>query len=225
MPVVPEKRSTATRRLFERAIATGDLAVTDTVLVVGSSDFERNFFATFGFANVHFSTHLDDPPALAQSLPFASDSFDIVFTEAVLHHLDRPHAAIYEMVRVSRRSIIISESQENFLAKSLMNFGLMEEYERSAVMAHDGCSGGVNDSALPNFIYRWRKDELEKCFRSLDASRNPWIRCEYAWEPYEHGGVFGRLVSSLGNKFLRRAGNTFALHYDKLRGSKHPWIK
>ncbi len=129
------------------------------------------------------------------------------------------------MNRVSRRSVVIAESQENLLANLMLRFGLMEEYECSAVIGHGGVAGGVNHSAVPNYVYRWRAGELEKVFRSLDASRVPWIRCEYAWEPYHYGGLLGKVASAMGNALWRRGGNTFALHYDKTRGPLHPWIK
>lgn len=223
-PELLQTRSLATLRLFESSLRRGELNTKDSVLVVGAGEYERELFGQLGFRDVHYSTPHDAPPSLAQHLPFPDVSYDLVFTEAVLHHLDRPHAAIYEMVRVSRRSVVIAESQENLLAKLMLRLGLMEVYEQSAVRAHEGTSGGVNDSAIPNYVYRWRPGELEKVFRSLDASQTPWTRCEFAWIPYQYGGFLGKLAAAAGNTFWRKAGNTFCLHYDKTRGVKHPWV-
>jgi SAM-dependent methyltransferase len=45
---------------------------------------------------------------LNQPLPFASKSFDVVTCLEVLEHLDKPHQALGEALRVARRSVYIS---------------------------------------------------------------------------------------------------------------------
>ncbi|WP_261556532.1 class I SAM-dependent methyltransferase [Frankia tisae] len=45
-----------------------------------------------------------------QDLPFPDDSFDVVCSTALLHHVPRPAAVISEMIRVARRAVMISDA-------------------------------------------------------------------------------------------------------------------
>ena len=48
----------------------------------------------------------------AEALSFADKSFDITFCKESLHHFPRPYAAIYEMIRVSRKAVILIEPRD-----------------------------------------------------------------------------------------------------------------
>jgi SAM-dependent methyltransferase len=48
------------------------------------------------------------------ALPFGDDEFDLVLAIEVLEHLDRPRAALRELVRVSARSLILTVPHEPF---------------------------------------------------------------------------------------------------------------
>lgn len=49
----------------------------------------------------------------AYELPYNDNSFDIVFTSNLLHHLDEPEKAVKEMQRVSKKYVVISEPNRN----------------------------------------------------------------------------------------------------------------
>jgi ubiquinone/menaquinone biosynthesis C-methylase UbiE len=57
----------------------------------------------------------------AQALPFADGSFDLVCEFGVLHHIPKPRKAVYEMLRVARKGIFISDGnnfgQGSFLSR------------------------------------------------------------------------------------------------------------
>jgi SAM-dependent methyltransferase len=58
------------------------------------------------------------------SLPYASESFDLVYSWEVLHHLQDPQQAVQEMIRISKKYVIIVEPNRNNpvqLAFSLLN--------------------------------------------------------------------------------------------------------
>jgi len=57
--------------------------------------------------------------ALAENLPFADGSFDLVTCQTVLIHLPDPGAAIDEMVRVTRPGGIILAAEPNNVARAL----------------------------------------------------------------------------------------------------------
>ncbi len=49
------------------------------------------------------------------SMPFADDSFDLVYGWEVLHHIEDPKVAVAEMARISRRYVLVAEPNRNNL--------------------------------------------------------------------------------------------------------------
>jgi hypothetical protein len=84
------------------------------------------------------------------------------------------------MYRVARKGILVVEARDGLLTRAAARWGLVEEYELSAVVAHDYRSGGVDDTAVPNFVYRWTESELRKTIRSADPTGEPAFRFFYA---------------------------------------------
>lgn len=74
-----------------------------------------------GYAKGLSSSQLMEGDALA--LPFDDNSFDMVCCFGVLHHIKTPRLAIQEMLRVARKAIFISDSnnfgQGSLLARTL----------------------------------------------------------------------------------------------------------
>lgn len=56
----------------------------------------------------------------AQELPFADNSFDAVISYDVLHHVSDPHRMAREMLRVSRGSLLLTESNGLSLGRKFM---------------------------------------------------------------------------------------------------------
>ncbi len=69
--------------------------------------------------------------ASAFELPFAGQTFDLVFCSNLLHHLPRPVEAVREMQRVSRRYVVISEPNRNNPA--ILALGLVKSEERASL--------------------------------------------------------------------------------------------
>ena len=69
----------------------------------------------------------------AYDLPFAANSFDVAQIRGVLHHLDRPEAALDEALRVARRIVVIEPNGYNPVLKLLEKFSRyhIEHRERS----------------------------------------------------------------------------------------------
>jgi SAM-dependent methyltransferase len=61
-------------------------------------------------------------------LPFADNSFDLVYGWEVLHHISKPSQAVAEMVRVSRQYVLIAEPNPLNLAQFL--FALIDPEHR-----------------------------------------------------------------------------------------------
>src|SRR5690349_3946690 len=48
----------------------------------------------------------------AEALSFAADEFDFAFCKEAYHHFPRPYIALYEMLRVAKRAVILIEPNE-----------------------------------------------------------------------------------------------------------------
>lgn len=150
---------------------------TASVLVVGGGLRDKEVFERLGFRSVVFS-NLDPRTTAssfapyewssqdAESLTFDDASFDYVVAHAVLHHCHSPHRALIEMYRVARKGVIGIEARDSVLMRLFERFRLTQVYEHTAVFMNASRYGGVRNSAVPNFIFRWTEREVEKTINS-----------------------------------------------------------
>jgi SAM-dependent methyltransferase len=169
-------------------LADGTLARSDSVLAVCAGKRERDLLADRGFTDVVIS-NLEAEAEMApfawsrqdaQDLELDDGSFDFCIVVAGLHHCASPHRALVEMYRVARKGILVIEARDGLLTRAAVRVGAASRYELEAVAAHGGRAGGVNDTSVPNFIYRWKEDEFRKVVRSADPTGEPSFRFFYA---------------------------------------------
>lgn len=86
----------------------------------------------------------------AENLPFRNDAVALGFVHDGLHHLPEPHRALRELVRVSRRGIVLTEPANAAVTRLAVKLGVSEEYEEAG-----------------NYVYRLSKPELVSLFHSL----------------------------------------------------------
>ena len=67
----------------------------------------------------------------ACDMPFAENSFDLVFCSNLLHHIEKPLVPMLEMKRVSSKYIVISEPNRN--NPLMFAFGLIKSVERGTL--------------------------------------------------------------------------------------------
>ena len=158
---------------------------------------ERELFARLGFKNVLISNVDERMHAKqfapfhwsredAQRLSFADASFDIVFVADGLHHCRAPHRALLEMYRVARRIVIVVESRDSFTMQLANRLGLSPKYELESVIDHDFSYEGVDNTPIPNFIYRWTEAEFKKTIQSYNPTGRHRFRFFYGLNlPYE----------------------------------------
>lgn len=65
----------------------------------------------------------------SETLPFVDDSFDYALVSESLHHMARPYAGIYEMLRVAGSGVCIVEPHDCAVTRAATRIGLMQEYE------------------------------------------------------------------------------------------------
>jgi SAM-dependent methyltransferase len=170
------------RRLLDDGIVRRDMSV----LVVCGGEADRDAFLGQGFEHVTISNlgeREDDafrPYAWsvqdAEQLACADGGFDVVAVSAGLHHCRSPHRALLEMYRVARRGVLVIESRDSALMRAGVRLGFVDEYELTAVAAHGFESGGVRDSSVPNYVYRWTEREVMKTVASNAPHVRPRVR-------------------------------------------------
>jgi hypothetical protein len=105
----------------------------------------------------------------AERLNFADGAFDLVVAHSGLHHCRSPHRALLEF-----------EPRDGLLVRCGVRLGIGQEYEVAAVVANGGEYGGVENSAVPNYIYRWTPREVEKTIQSYAPHARHMYRYFYA---------------------------------------------
>ena len=115
----------------------------------------------------------------AQSLTFEDRSFDWVFVSEGLHHCRSPHRVLGEMYRVSREGIVAIEACDSALMRLAVRMGMADAYELAAVTDQGFRTGGLDNTSVPNHVYRWTEAEVVKTLRSYDPTGEPRIEFRY----------------------------------------------
>ena len=135
---------------------------------------EKNQFLDFGFKeNINlFRSDLRD-------LTFKDKSFEYAITNATIHHVDLPHKAITELYRVAIKGVLVIESNDSLIMRLATKIKLAEEFEVSSVNEEKN-TGGLLDTAVPNYVYRWTEREILKLLKSFDPKNINFVNFDYA---------------------------------------------
>jgi SAM-dependent methyltransferase len=234
-------RTAFVERVLSAALKKDPGAASAKWLAVCAGGEERTVFLKLGFADVTIS-NLDvrlkgdefAPYAWskqnAQSLDFPDGSFDYVFVSDGLHHCSSPHQGLLEMYRVARKAIVVVESRDSALVRLAERLGIALRFEVDAVVGNGYAFGGVNNTQVPNFVYRWTERELRKTVASYDPSGPQEFRFFYALNLPERGGRLTRTLLRLGQPalsaialFFPRQCNSFAMTAYK-QNTLWPWL-
>ena len=222
--------------VLEQLISAGTISKLDSVLVICGGSLDANVLEIVGFSNV-VVTNLDETASNvrqdAENLSYDSGSFDIVVVHAGLHHCYSPHRALLEMYRVARKCVLAFESRDSLLMRVAVRLGLTLDYEVDAVA--DG-KGGVAETGIPNFVYRWTEREVIKTIASFDPVRLPSAQFFYDLRlPIQRfsrsGRTWLRTVAIILDPLTRALAwiapkqcNEFAFAITRA-GELHPWVK
>jgi SAM-dependent methyltransferase len=184
-------------RVLSAEIESFGMSLDQRILIIGGSAEDEQALRQAGFKNIVNSNLPTDMGRLAgddssngkqhvaldaENLDLPSDSFDMVFASEVLHHCSSPHHALCEMLRVSRRFVLFLEPNDSTTMGALVRMNLSFPYELPAVIDNNYTSGGLRDSAIPNFIYRWNRHEVEKTVSSFIPERIFAVHARPYWE-------------------------------------------
>jgi SAM-dependent methyltransferase len=243
-------RSTFYLEIVQDLLASGILTRDDSVLVVCGGTADKEIFQELGFQNVTIS-NLDERMQEdefrpyrwsfqdAEALGYPDDSFDLVIVSAGLHHCYSPHRALLEIYRVARKCAVALEARDSLLSRLAVRLGVVDEYEVTAVAGNALRFGGLRNSAIPNYIYRWKEREVEKTIASFAPYTPPEIRFYHRFEPpfnilRARRSLKGLLIMSIAHPILwiltrlwKSQCNLFAFAVRKpdLDRTLFPWLK
>jgi SAM-dependent methyltransferase len=184
-------------RVLKGAVKVHRMTLEERALIVGGSAQDEQILRDVGFEHIVNSNLPTDMNRLfrgetapetkhvaldAEQIDLPSDSFDLVFASEVLHHCVSPHKALCEMLRVSRKYVIFMEPNDSFAMNALVKLNFSFPYELPAVIDHNYESGGLRDSQIPNFIYRWNRHEVVKTVSSCIAERIFSVHTNPYWD-------------------------------------------
>lgn len=220
-----------------------------SILVCGGGTLDKNIFEKSGFKDVTIS-NLDtrmigneyDPFKWkyenVESLSFDSESFDYVVIHAAIHHASSPHKALTEMYRVASKGVLAFEARDSLTMRLLERIGFSQVYEHAAVYYNDSEYGGVNNTEIPNYIYRWTEREVEKTIQSYAPQFKHKYRYKYGTAfpctpELENEGQtkltflrFARPLFWCFAKLFPKQQNQFAFYIEKptVPNSLFPWL-
>lgn len=99
----------------------------------------------------------------AESLSFANEEFDYVFCKESYHHFPQPLNALYEMIRVARKAVLLIEPNDIYRSP----FHRLKQGLKRIVRGYvHPDAGNYEDSG--NYVYSVSKRELEKVALGLN---------------------------------------------------------
>lgn len=194
-------------QFYEKILSRTIKDTSASILVCGGGVTDFDVFSRLGFNNVVIS-NLDIRNSEGEFYPFKwklenaehlsyeDNSFDYVVIHAAIHHASSPHKVLTEMYRVCKRGFLAFESRDSFLMNIMEKLRLTETYETSAVFYNDCKYGGVNNSSIPNYVYRWTEREIEKTIQAYA----PYYQHEYT---YNYATAFPSLIGLKKNAILQ----------------------
>jgi len=201
-----DRRSSFYKRTIDKWVKNRDV----NILIVGGGNTDREVFRELGFVNVTIS-NLDERMKGsgfypfnwsyqdAENLSFQDNSFDFAIIHMALHHCSSPHRALLDMYRVAKQGVILFESRDSFTMRLALYLGLAQNYEHAAVFYNDCKYGGVGNTNIPNFVYRWTEPEVEKTINSYAPYAKHNFYYSYGYDLPSTGRL--RRKVSLGNIF------------------------
>jgi len=181
-------------RTLRDLLAKGIVSRQMSVLVVCGGETDRKVLQALGFTDVTI-TNLDTrwteeelAPYRwvvqdAESLTYSDNAFDVVVVCAGLHHCHSPHRALLEMFRVAKHCALALEARDSILSRVAERLKVADEYELTAVISDEYLHGGVKNTPIPNYVYRWTEREVSKTIASYYPSAPPQIFWYHGFAP------------------------------------------
>lgn len=190
------------------------------ILVLGAGSLDKKIFKELNYKNVSFS-NLEN--TIEENLNYfenihdiklSDNKFDYCVAHACIHHSSKPHTAILELYRVSSKGVLIIEANDSFLSRFACEFNLSEEYELSAVEKNK-TTGGVDNTDIPNYVYRWTEREVIKLMKSYKPQIKHKIFFDYGYQIKFTNSLIIKFAFKIFFSLFRKQQNLFSIFIDK----------
>jgi SAM-dependent methyltransferase len=188
-----EKSRAQFQRVFDQWLHAHHVDRSGDVLILGASAEDGYSFEQAGFSQITLSqlgtkeesgpdTSSESTCLDAEAIALEDGSHDVVFVHEVLHHCRSPHGALCEMLRVSRRHVAVMEPHDSAAMRLLTRLQLSSPFELPAVIGNDGVRGGVRDTCIPNYLYRWNERDVRKSVSAFLPEFELSVFCYPYWD-------------------------------------------
>lgn len=126
-----------------------DVVATDIGDAVLKKAFEEGFIPKFEMQN-------------AEKIGHANNAFDFSLCKEAYHHFPRPYLAIYEMLRISRKGMIIIEPQDPVMKVPLLLFIKNILYLFNPGLLAKIWKNQYSFEEVGNYVYKVSEREIEK---------------------------------------------------------------
>ncbi|WP_313269774.1 class I SAM-dependent methyltransferase [Sphingobacterium sp.] len=98
----------------------------------------------------------------AENLSFENNSIDYILCKETYHHFPRPYAALYEMIRVAKKGIVIIEPQDPIMKMPFLLFmnNVLEKIKYGLI--NKIWKNRFSYEPVGNFVYKVSEREIEK---------------------------------------------------------------
>jgi ubiquinone/menaquinone biosynthesis C-methylase UbiE len=232
--------------IYLEALQKAGVSPEDSVLAVCAGSCDQRALQAAGVKNAVIS-NVNHHAGVSDYAPYAwqyqdaeeikseDGCFDWCIVHNGLHHCGSPHRALCEMLRVSRKGVVLIEARDSLLMRFAVVLGLTPTFELEPVFLTEGAYGGLRNSQVPNFVYRWTEREIWKTVCSAEPHRVPSIQYLYGYRiPTERltmsKSATKRVIAHVANAMVGllkliapRQGNTFGAVICK-NGAIQPWL-
>ncbi|HMK24620.1 MAG TPA: class I SAM-dependent methyltransferase [Chitinophagaceae bacterium] len=159
----------------------------------------------------------------AEHLSFANNSFDVVFCKEAFHHFPRPYPALYEMIRVCRKAVVLIEPAERSELSGIKSGKYILSAFRLLLSKLFGrtyypyipetTKQGHAFEEAGNYLYSVSISEMEKLVHGMDLGGMAWFGfndvyikgCEFE-QPISGSPLFEKINVEInkGNELCRK---------------------
>ncbi|MCX2451211.1 class I SAM-dependent methyltransferase [Pedobacter sp. PLR] len=104
----------------------------------------------------------------AEKLSFEDNSYDFVLCKESYHHFPRPYSALYEMIRVCKKGIVIIEPQDPISKMPLLLFMVNTLNSIRSNLGSKVWKNRFSYEPVGNFVYKVSEREFEKFAAGLN---------------------------------------------------------
>lgn len=202
------------------------------ILIMGAGSLDRKIFEELGYKNVTYSNIKNSKEKNLNiyenihNIKLKDNEYEYCVAHACIHHSSKPHLAILELFRVCSKGCLIIEANDSLLSRLACKIGLSEEYELSAIQKNI-ISGGVDNTKIPNYVYRWTEREIYKLMKSFRPEINHEILFDYGYQIKFTKSKIIKLLFNIFFLIFRKQQNLLSIYINKdLKNIKfNSWIK